>query len=264
MVRVRVTISTPDPPVIQSVVNAASFAPVVTPGAVVLIRGSSLGPNMSATPDQTGLYPATEGNITVTFNGIPAPLLSLSATVIKAVAPYGIAGQEAAEVVVTHYPQSSKEQVSDAFSVPVAETSLGIFSRTETGSGQGDILNCECRCCEYRPDLYCKCAPNSMDNPAPPRSVIEVFATGVTPWAGPGVDGSIAFVIGDYNPGEVGLTIGGLSARILYAGVAPYQVWGVFKVTARIPEGVSSGPQPVVLTVGQASTDSQQVTVAVQ
>jgi uncharacterized protein (TIGR03437 family) len=103
-----------------------------------------------------------------------------------------------------------------------------------------------------------------MDNPAPPRSVIEVFATGVTPWAGPGVDGSIAFVIGDYNPGEVGLTIGGLSARILYAGVAPYQVWGVFKVTARIPEGVSSGPQPVVLTVGQASTDSQQVTVAVQ
>jgi hypothetical protein len=167
-VTVRVTLTTPDPPVIRSVVNAASLAPVVTPGAVVLIRGTSLGPNMSATLDQTGLFPTTLGNTTVTFNGIPAPLLSSSPLVIKAVAPYGITGQAAAQVVVTHYPQSAVEQVSAAFSVPVADTSLAIFTRTQTGAGQGDIENCDAD----------GCTPNGADNPAPPGSIITFFRHG--------------------------------------------------------------------------------------
>lgn len=250
---VRVTfISTPDPPVIRSVVNAASLAPVVTPGAVVLIRGASLGPNMSATLDQTGLYPTTLGNTTVTFNGIPAPLLSSSPKVIKAVAPYGIAGQAAAEVVVTHFPQSTMEQVSAAFSVPVADASLGIFTRTQTGDYQNDIQNCDAD----------GCAPNGADNPAPPGSIITFFATGVAPWVGPGVDGSVAIVPHLYS--GAGLTIGGQPATILYAGVAPYRVWGVFQVNARVPQGIGPGPQPVVLTIGNNSNSQQWVTVAVQ
>ncbi len=253
-VTVRVNLTTPDPPVIRSVLNAASFAPVVTPGAVVLIRGTSLGPNMSATLDQTGLYPTTLGNTTVTFNGIPAPLLSSSPTVIKAVAPYAITGQAAAQVVVTHYPQSTVEQVSEAFSVPVADTSLGIFSRTQTGDCQNDIQNCDAN----------GCSPNSAENAAPPGSIIVFFATGVAPWAGPGVDGSVAVAPRLYFGNPLSLTIGGQPAQILYAGVAPYQVWGVFQVNARVPQGIGSGPQPVVLTVGQASNASQQATVAVQ
>lgn len=251
-VTVRITRTTPDPPVIRSVVNAASFAPVVTPGAVILIRGTSLGPNMSATLDQTGLYPTTLGNTTVTFNGVPAPLLSSSPGVIKAVAPYGIAGQAAAQVVVTHYPQSTVEQVSAAFSVPVADTSLAIFSGTQIGGGPVSIQNCDADGCTL----------NSADNPAPPGSIIVFFATGVAEWVGPGVDGSVAIVPRLYS--GAGLTIGGQPAQILYAGVAPYQVWGMFQVNARVPQGIGSGPQPVVLTVGQANNASQQATVAVQ
>jgi len=254
LVTVTVTLTTPDPPVIQSVVNAASLAPVVTPGAVVLIRGSSLGPNMSAALDLTGLYRTTLGNTIVTFNGIPAPILSLGPTAIKAVAPYGIGGQAAAQVILTHYAKSSVAQVSEAFSVPVADTSLGIFSRTPSGSGQADIQNCDRN----------GCTPNSVDNPAPPGSIIVFFATGVAPWVGPGVDGSVAIVPRLYPPPGVGLSIGGQLTQILYAGVAPYQVWGMFQVNARIPENIGSGPQPVVLTVGQASNTSQQATVAVQ
>lgn len=253
-VSVRVTLTTPDPPVIQSVVNAASLASVVTPGAVVLIRGTSLGPNLPATLDQTGLYPTTLGNTIVTFNGIPAPLLSSSPTVIKAVAPYGIAGQAAAQVVVTHYPQSSVEQVSPAFSVPVADASLGIFTRIQTSGFPIEIQNCDAN----------GCTPNSAENPAPPGSIITLFATGLPPWVGPGVDGSVAILPRLYDPSKVSLTIGGQPAQILYCGVAPYQVWGMFQVNARIPEGIGPGPQPVVLTVGQASNASQGATVAVR
>jgi len=252
IVSFRVTLTAPDPPVIRSVVNAASLVPVVTPGAVVLIRGASLGPITSATLDQTGLYPTTLGNTTVTFNGIPAPLLSSSPKVIKAVAPYGIAGQAAAQVVVTHYPQSTVAQVSAPLSVPVADTSLGIFNRMQTGDCQNQILNCDAN----------GCSPNSAENPAPPGSIIVFFATGVAPWVGPGVDGSVAIVPQLYS--GAGLTIGGQPAQILYAGVAPYQVWGMFQVNARVPQGIGSGPQPLVLTIGQNDNSQQQVTVAVQ
>jgi uncharacterized protein (TIGR03437 family) len=252
---IQVNTTTPDPPIIQSVVNAASLAPVVTPGAVVLIRGTSLGPNMSHTLDQTGLYPTTLGNTTVTFNGIPAPLLSSSPTAIKAVAPYGLAGQTDARVVVTHYPQSRSEQVSAAFSVRVAETSLGIFNRTQTGDCQNDIQNCDAT----------GCTPNSAANPATPGSIIVLFATGVAPWTGPRVDGSVAIVPQLFSLMNFpALTIGGQPASIRYAGTAPYQVWGMFQVNALVPEGIGSGPQPVILAVGEASNDSRQATVFVQ
>jgi len=175
------------------------------------------------------------------------------------VAPYGIAGQAAAQVVVTHYPQSTVEQVSALFSVPVTDTSLGIFTRTQTSGIPVEIQNCDAE----------GCSPNSAENPAPPGSIITLFATGVAPWAGayagPGVDGSVAIVPQLYAYwSTLSLTIGGQPAQILYAGTAPYQVWGVFQVNARVPQGVASGPQPVVLTVGQASNASQQATVAVQ
>ena len=253
-VAVRVSLTTPDLPVIQSIVNAASFAPMVTPGAVVLVRGMSLGPNISATLEQTGLYPTTLGNTTVAFNGILAPILSSGPTAIKAVVPYAIAGQQSAQVIVTHYPGSTAEQVSSPFSVPVAETSLGIFTRIQHSGFPIEIQNCDAN----------GCSTNSAENPAPPGSIITLFATGVAPWAGPNVDGSVAILPQLYDLSKVSLTVSGQPSQILYAGVAPYQVWGMFQVNARIPEAAGSGPQPAVLTVGGANNALQEATVAVQ
>ena len=62
----------------------------------------------------------------------------------------------------------------------------------------------------------------------------------------------------------VSLTIGGLPATILYAGSAPFKVSGVLQVNAVVPDGVDSGPQPVVLTIGERNNSQQQLTVAVQ
>ena len=70
---VRITFTTPDPPIVRSVVNAASLAPVINPGAVVLIRGISLSPNLSATLDQTGVYPTTLGNTASHLQRNPCP-----------------------------------------------------------------------------------------------------------------------------------------------------------------------------------------------
>ena len=147
-----------------------------------------------------------------------------------------------------------EEQVSPAFSVPVVDTSLGVFTRIQASGFPIEIQNCDAN----------GCSPNSAENPAPPGSIITLFATGVAPWTGPNIDGLVAILPQFYDLAKVSLTIGGQPAEILYAGVAPYQVWGMFQVNARIPQGIGSGPQPLVLTVGQANNASQQAIVAVQ
>jgi uncharacterized protein (TIGR03437 family) len=53
----------------------------------------------------------------------------------------------------------------------------------------------------------------------------------------------------------VSLTIGGQTARVLYAGTAFGSVQGVMQVEALIPSGVT-GAVPVVLTVGAASSQT--------
>jgi uncharacterized protein (TIGR03437 family) len=51
-------------------------------------------------------------------------------------------------------------------------------------------------------------------------------------------------------------TIAGQPADILYAGDAPDLVSGVLQVNVVIPPGTPSGPQPVVITVGTASSQA--------
>jgi uncharacterized protein (TIGR03437 family) len=76
--------------------------------------------------------------------------------------------------------------------------------------------------------------------------------------------GSIALTALMFQQGQATLTIGGQPAAIEYASAAPYQVWGVLQVNAFVPAGLGPGPQPVVLTIGQTTTASQQATVFVQ
>ncbi|MFN0166667.1 MAG: hypothetical protein ACKV22_09570 [Bryobacteraceae bacterium] len=61
----------------------------------------------------------------------------------------------------------------------------------------------------------------------------------------------------------VTVTIGGQPAQIQYSGPAPFQPIGVIQVNAFIPDTVASGPQPVVLTIGQSNAQ-QKVTSVIQ
>jgi uncharacterized protein (TIGR03437 family) len=61
----------------------------------------------------------------------------------------------------------------------------------------------------------------------------------------------------------VTVTIGGQTAQILYDGAIPGQVAGLFQINARVPSGLASGPQPVVVTVGTAASQAK-LTVAVK
>ncbi len=94
-----------------------------------------------------------------------------------------------------------------------------------------------------------------------------IFATGAGLWNQPVPSGSV--VLGPTLPplapaAPVSLTIGGQAAKILYAGAALDRVSGTLQLNAVVPEGVASGPQPLVLTIGQNSNSQQRVTVAIR
>jgi len=235
-------------------VNSASLEPAVTPGALVSVLGSSLAPTLSGSFDSGGLFPTTLGGTSVTFNDIPAPLISTTAGRINAVAPYELAGQKVAEVVVRYRPGTTAEKTSAAFSVPVTDTVLAIFTSARSGSGQPGILNCDGE----------GCAANQPQNPAPPGSIISMFGTAAGIWTNSVPDGAVSVMARSFDYSQVSLTIGGQPARILYAGTAPFQVWGVFQVNAIVPTGLPSGPQDVVLTVGQLSNAPESVFVFVK
>jgi uncharacterized protein (TIGR03437 family) len=253
-VSVTLVVSPAGTPVLLSITSAASLQPgAVSPGDIVSIFGNNIGPATPATGTvftvtASGTVPTTLAGVTVTFNGVPAPLLFVAGGQINAIVPYEVAGQTSVPVVVNNGTASSA-----TFTVSVTAVVPAIFSLAENGSGQGAILNSNG-------------TVNGPSNAAAPDSIISIYATGEGQLVPAGTTGCIT---GGTLPlpkpvAAVSVTIGGLPATsIAYAGEAPGLVCGVIQVNATIPPGVGAGPQPVVLTIGSASNTGQAITVAV-
>src|SRR5262249_35001469 len=131
---------------IGAVANAASNRPFATPpgafgdstipiapGEMVVIFGTGLGPAtlVSASYGSNGLLGTSLAGTTVSFNGVAAPILYTSSTLVAAVVPYQLQGQTTANVSVVY---QGKAAVS--YTAPVAATAPGIFTLDTTGSGQ--------------------------------------------------------------------------------------------------------------------------------
>jgi len=252
-VNVSLTVAAGSVPILTSVTSGASLQPgSISPGEIVTIFGAAIGP---ALPQQgiefqlvNGSVPTALGGVTVTFNNVPAPVLFVKGNQINCIVPYEIAGQPFASIVVNFAGLAAS-----SFQARVADTTPAIFSLTESGNGQGAILN---------RDL----TVNGPSNPAAKGSSVSIYATGEGQLV-PGV------ATGSITPGvlplpkpiaNVSVTIGGQTAEISYAGEAPTLVSGVIQINAKIPSNIASGNQPVVLTIGNNTNTQQSITVAVK
>ena len=233
---------------IQTVTNAASYsADAVSPGELVAIFGSALGP---ATPagiqlDASGLVATSLGGTRVLFNGVPGPVVYASANQVNALAPFGLAS------TATTIQVEFQGQVSNQFTMAVTSSLPGIFAADGSGTGQGSILNQDG-------------TVNSAANPAAPGSVIVLYATGAGQLSPPGRDGLVVAANSLPLPVlPVSATVGGQPAQVLYAGGAAGMVEGIIQVNLQIPSGVQPGPVDVVLQIG-GHTSQPGLTVAVQ
>jgi uncharacterized protein (TIGR03437 family) len=246
VINVTLTVTAPLPTV-TSLVNGASFMQgPISPGEVITLMGTDLGPATPATAqiDASGKLATQLGSVQVLVNGFLAPMVYASATQVSAVVPYEIANYTTAYTQVKYLGQSS-----NAVGLPVSSTAPGIFTQNSSGSGPG----------AFNADF----SLNGASNPVAKGGSVVFFLTGEGQLTPPGVTGTI----NGANPAapvqHANVLIDGQGANYTYAGGITGVVEGIMQLNVQIPADARSGDLPVVVTIGGKSSQSG-VTVSVK
>lgn len=230
------------------VLNAASFkGGAVAPGEILTLFGTSVGPPVLANlklddPDHVSKL---TGDTRVLFDGIPGAIIYSLAGQTSVIVPYAVAGKPTTDMVVEYQGRRS-----DPVTLQVGRAAPGLFSANSSGTGPGAILN----------QNYVLI---TATNPAPVGSAIILFGTGEGLVLPTPADGGVNNAVFPQPTVGVTATIGGKPAKVLYAGAAPNLVAGVLQVNLEVPAGLSTGNQPVVVTIGNAPSQAG-LTVAVK
>jgi uncharacterized protein (TIGR03437 family) len=202
--------------------DGATFANgPLSPNEIVSLFGAGVGPAQPvvAQPDARGIYPFQLGGTQVTFDGVAAPLLYVSANQINLVTPRALQGK-----TVTHVCAGVNNAPTNCLDVPVQPVTPAIFV-SSISSGQ------------YAAALNQDGTINSAANPAPVGSIVSVFATGlgaittlpdgaITPWP-PSQYPGVQIQATAYLSVSTQVT---LPANVLYAGPAPLEIEGLAQI----------------------------------
>jgi uncharacterized protein (TIGR03437 family) len=242
-------------PTVTGVTSAASFAVgPVSPGDIVSVFGSDLGPAAGAGMQLNSAGTALTnslGGTQVFFDGVAAALTYAGAGQVNAIVPYEVVGKTATQLTVT-YQASTSAPVT----LNVQAATPAVFSLNFTGLGNGAILNQDN-------------SPNGKNNPAARGSVVQIFLSGGGVTNPASTDGWITTPIGGQWPlletQLVTVTIGGVrSPQINYSGGAPDAVAGLTQINAVVPATVTPG-SALPLVVGIGSWQSQNgITITVE
>jgi len=230
-------------PAIQNsgVLNGASLlSGSVSPGGIVTLLGSAIGPAAAATLQLTpsGTVSTSLNNTQVTFDGIPAPLIYAGSNQINAVVPFEVAAQTTSMTI------SQNGQLIGPLTLPVAATTPAILTQDSSGTGAVWARNL--------PDM----SVNSPVNPAPAGSSISLLMVGAGQSSPVQITGTVDAGAGTTNA-AVTATIGGLPATVVYHGPAPGLIAGATQVNLTIPSAVAAAAAvPISITVGGVATQS--------
>jgi uncharacterized protein (TIGR03437 family) len=219
------------------VVNAATFQPgSVAPGSLIGIFGSNLANTTMVAAG--GSLPRSLGGVTLSINGMAAPLSFVSASQINAQVPYEVTGATANAVLgLPGVPPVS-------FGFPVAPAAPAVFS---DNSSQSVIRNEDG-------------SKNSPGNPARVGSTVTVYLTGQGAVVPPVPTGEPAPDTLETSVYPISATVGHRAAAITFSGLSPGSV-GLFEIHLIVPPTLS-GSQPLVVTVNGVSSNVAHVSVS--
>jgi uncharacterized protein (TIGR03437 family) len=221
------------------VVNAFSALTPIAPGALISIYGTNFAPG-EARAGGTPLPKLLNGT-SVSINGVPVPLLFVSATQINAQAPFEIAAGAATVVVRTGTLESAAAKADVRLVAP------GILA--PGGGGHALAVN------------YPGGALNSLQNPVHPGEYVVVYLTGqgqVNPPIATGAQSPAQPL--SLPVAAVQAKIGGKPAEVAFAGLAPGFV-GLLQVNLLVPD-VPGGEQSLELTVGDVQANTAALWIA--
>ncbi|HYL73291.1 MAG TPA: FG-GAP-like repeat-containing protein [Bryobacteraceae bacterium] len=231
---------------VRAVLNGASFATnqAVSAGSLVSLFG--FGFASSNAQASTIPLPTSLGGVSVTFNGIQAPLLFVSATQINAQVPWPLSGN--VNVVVT-----ANNSSTTPFQLSIAAAAPGVFA---TSSGQAIAINADGSLAGPANSI-----PGLATRPAVVGDPLIILATGmgaVTPAIDTGAASSDTL---RYTVATPTVLIGGVPAQLLFSGLSP-QFVGVNQLNVVVP-AVSAGIVPLQIQAGSI-TSTNKVTIAVK
>ena len=219
----------------NSTVNAASLSQgAIAPGMIVAISGANFATSVQSA--STMPLPTVLGNTSVTFNGVAAPLFSVSASQIYAQAPFNLPDGVAASIQV-----SQGNALSAAQTVNVAAASPGIFI-VDQASSAAAVLHAA----DY--------SLVTSSSPARPGEYLLIYCTGLGAVGTSVASGAMApSVPPDSTVQPPTVSIANLSANVTFAGLAPGFV-GLYQINVQAPAGLPTGNQPVqTVTFGVVS-----------
>jgi|SRR5579871_1223125 len=220
----------PSAPVISAVGNSASYTGGVAPGMIVSVFGTQLASSTqiaSSTP-----LPKQLAGVTVTINGVAAPLWYVSPTQLNIQVPFETPVNQSVPLQVTSNGQSAVASFTAAAAAP------GIYTNANGAP-----------------------VPNTSGSRSSGQ-FLTLFITGfgaVTPSIADGA-GAVAGPLGLPKPVQnVTLTVGGVPANFAI-GVPPGYA-GIAQVNYQIPATAPLGQQPVVVTIGGVASKAATLTV---
>jgi uncharacterized protein (TIGR03437 family) len=225
---------------LTQIVNAFSLQPgPIAPGEIVYIGVPGFVPAQTLDIGLNVLAALTTnlGGVQVTFDGMPAYIMSVTNGRIECIVPVGISGQSSTALQV-----SINGSASNVLNVSVAPTALGLLSADGSGSGSANARNADG-------------SLNSRSNPAAAGSVVTFYFTGAGVTSPAEMDGVV--------PRTTAIAPVAITSSIcgdIYAlpGFAP----GLFACSYVIPT-LPAGPQSPVQVSSQAS-QSQELFVYVK
>ncbi|HEY3840163.1 MAG TPA: IPT/TIG domain-containing protein, partial [Bryobacteraceae bacterium] len=233
------TVSTSNTPVVaaNAILDSAGATPGLAPGAWVSLYGSNLATSTyQATSDDlvNGYLPTNLKNTTVTVDGNAAYLDYISPTQINMlVASDSKTGS--VQVVVTNANGSYSTTAALQAFVP------GLFVQggyaTAFRSSDGVLIN----------GTGAAVAGYTTAAAAKAGDVLEIYGTGFGPTT-PSVAPGLVFSDDGYpTSNAVTVTVGGVSAIVLYAGLIGA---GLYQLNVAVPSGLTAGDNVIIASVG--------------
>ena len=257
-------ISVGSAPSIGSIVNAASFVEGdLSPGEIITIFGQNLGPATPVTMTDSvnpGYVDTTNGGITVTIDGNPAPILYGSATQINVQVPYEVTIGSGIVVTVT-YGSAAPATTT----VNTTTAAPGIFTLGSAGAGQALAINYDTTAGTF--------TINSKTTPVYIGQTIIFFVTGEGDYASSVWSPETGLLVPSTPPNGAypqvsplpTVTIGGapVDTTTMYAGPIPNCILGMLEISAVVPAAATTGAAvPLTVTIGEVAAQSN-VTLSV-
>ncbi len=227
------------------VINAASSAAgaPLAPGSIVSAYGDfQLTAPFLAT---TLPLPTDLGGLSLNFGAVEARLFYAGSGQVNLRIPWELAGQAQATLTA-----ALAGQTSAPLTVDLAPFAPGIFSLNSQGSGPGAIQDSSYQLI-------------TAANPAAAGvTAILIYCTGLGAVTNQPPSGAAA----PSNPLSATkttptVTIGGVSAEVLWSGLAPGSV-GLYQVNVQVPSNAPTGNAiPVILSIGGATSNTVEIAV---